>query len=57
MLTTMSSAFWSTDLDYQLRQRDITHVALAGLTANTCLEATGRHAVEWYVVHCCLGQI
>lgn len=41
------SAFWNTDLDHQLRQRDITAVVFAGLTANTCLEATARHAYEW----------
>ncbi|KAM0510800.1 hypothetical protein ACHAPE_010531 [Trichoderma viride] len=41
-----SNAFWNTDLEYQLRQRDITHLVLAGLTANTCLESTGRAASE-----------
>ncbi|KAL7917924.1 Isochorismatase-like protein [Trichoderma austrokoningii] len=41
-----SSSFTNTDLDYQLRQRDITHITLAGLVANTCVEATARHATE-----------
>ncbi|KAJ5300968.1 uncharacterized protein N7443_005970 [Penicillium atrosanguineum] len=41
-----SDSFQNTDLDFQLRQREITHLALAGLTANTCLEATARHAFE-----------
>ncbi|KAL9474160.1 hypothetical protein ACSS6W_008540 [Trichoderma asperelloides] len=39
-------SFGNTDLDYQLRQRDITHVVCAGMVANTCLEATARYAVE-----------
>ncbi|KIV85107.1 hypothetical protein PV11_00842 [Exophiala sideris] len=41
-----SSSFRNTDLDYQLRQRDITHIILAGLVANTCVESTAREAVE-----------
>ncbi|KAL6895360.1 Isochorismatase-like protein [Trichoderma longibrachiatum] len=41
-----SSSFANTDLDYQLRQRDITHVVVAGMVANTCLESTARYAVE-----------
>ncbi|RFU81508.1 hypothetical protein TARUN_667 [Trichoderma arundinaceum] len=41
-----SSSFANTDLDYQLRQRDITHVVCAGMVANTCLESTARYAVE-----------
>ncbi|EHK19732.1 uncharacterized protein TRIVIDRAFT_47120 [Trichoderma virens Gv29-8] len=41
-----SSSFANTDLDYHLRQRDITHVVCAGMVANTCLEATARWAVE-----------
>ncbi|KAJ5128857.1 hypothetical protein N7448_002569 [Penicillium atrosanguineum] len=41
-----SDSFQNTDLDFQLRQREITHLALAGLTANTCLEATARDAFE-----------
>ncbi|RTE70311.1 hypothetical protein BHE90_015297 [Fusarium euwallaceae] len=41
-----SSGFANTDLDYQLRQRDITHLVLAGMAANTCLESTARYARE-----------
>jgi len=41
-----SSSFQHTDLDYQLRQRDITHLVFGGLTANTCLESTARYAYE-----------
>ncbi|KIW19986.1 hypothetical protein PV08_00561 [Exophiala spinifera] len=41
-----SSSFQNTDLDFQLRQRDITHLVLAGMTANTCLESTARYAYE-----------
>ncbi len=41
-----SSSFQNTDLDYQLRQRDITRVVLGGLVANTCLESTARYAYE-----------
>ncbi|KAJ4249763.1 hypothetical protein NW762_012105 [Fusarium torreyae] len=41
-----SDSFENTDLDFQLRQREITHLVFAGLTANTCLEATARHAFE-----------
>ncbi|TEY82777.1 hypothetical protein BOTCAL_0027g00150 [Botryotinia calthae] len=41
-----SSSFQNTDLDYQLKQRDITHLIFAGLTANTCMESTARYAYE-----------
>ncbi|KAJ5994032.1 hypothetical protein N7451_009756 [Penicillium sp. IBT 35674x] len=41
-----SSSFANTDLDYQLRQRDISHVVCAGMVANTCLETTARYALE-----------
>ncbi|KAK1854691.1 isochorismatase hydrolase [Colletotrichum chrysophilum] len=41
-----SDSFANTDLDFQLRQREITHLVFAGLTANTCLEASARHAFE-----------
>lgn len=43
---TIYSSFSNTDLDYQLRQRDITHLIFAGLTTNTCVETTARHARE-----------
>ena len=41
-----SSGFANTDLNMHLRQRGITHVVLIGLIANTCIEATGRYAME-----------
>ncbi|TVY39961.1 putative isochorismatase family protein, partial [Lachnellula subtilissima] len=41
-----SSSFQNTDLDYQLRQRDITNLVFGGVTANTCLESTARYAYE-----------
>ena len=40
------SGFANTDLDQQLRQHGITHVILVGLLANTCVESTGRYAME-----------
>ncbi|NUP77246.1 MAG: cysteine hydrolase [Nonomuraea sp.] len=40
------SGFANTDLDLLLRQHGITHVVLVGLIANTCLESTGRYAME-----------
>jgi nicotinamidase-related amidase len=36
----------NTDLDVQLKQRGITHVVLVGVVANTCVESTGRFAME-----------
>jgi len=41
-----SSSFQNTDLNYQLRQREITKVVLAGLTTNHCVEATARYAYD-----------
>lgn len=41
-----SSGFANTDLDFLLKQRQITHVILVGLVANTCIESTGRFASE-----------
>jgi nicotinamidase-related amidase len=40
------SSFNNTDLDYQLRQREITEIVIAGLVANTCVEATARYAYD-----------
>lgn len=40
------SGFANTDLDQQLRQHGISHVILMGLLANTCIESTGRYAME-----------
>ena len=41
-----SSGFANTDLDFQLKQHCVTHVVIVGLLANTCIEATGRYAME-----------
>ncbi|UQC77845.1 uncharacterized protein CLUP02_03317 [Colletotrichum lupini] len=41
-----NSGFANTDLNYQLRQRGVTHLVMAGMIANTCLEATARDARE-----------
>lgn len=41
-----SSGFAGTNLDTLLKQRSVTHVILVGLIANTCLESTGKYAVE-----------
>ncbi|MEU6656466.1 isochorismatase family cysteine hydrolase [Streptomyces sp. NPDC046900] len=40
------SGFANTDLDFQLKQHGITHVVLVGVLANTCIESTGRYAME-----------
>jgi nicotinamidase-related amidase len=40
------SGFANTDLDFQLKQRGITHVVTIGLLANTCIESTARFAME-----------
>ena len=40
------SGFASTDLDFQLKQRGIEKLILAGMVANTCIEATARCAAE-----------
>ena len=42
----LSSGFANTDLDYQLRKRGVDHVIVVGLATNTCVESTGRYAVE-----------
>ncbi|KAM0257457.1 hypothetical protein ACHAQJ_004404 [Trichoderma viride] len=41
-----SSSYQNTDLEFLLRQRDITNVVIAGLTANTCVESTARYAYD-----------
>ncbi|WP_267226508.1 isochorismatase family cysteine hydrolase [Dyella silvae] len=41
-----SSGFANTDLDFRLKQKGITHVIVAGLLANTCIECTARYASE-----------
>jgi nicotinamidase-related amidase len=40
------SGFANTDLDFQLKQRGISKVVLAGLLANTCIGSTARFAME-----------
>ena len=40
------NGFANTDLDQQLKQHDIDRVIIIGMLANTCLEATGRMAME-----------
>ncbi|MEU6572120.1 isochorismatase family cysteine hydrolase [Streptomyces parvulus] len=40
------SGFANTDLDFQLKQHGITHVVIIGLLANSCIESTGRYAME-----------
>lgn len=42
----ISSGFAGTDLDRQLRQHGVQRVVLAGMLANTCVESTGRYALE-----------
>jgi nicotinamidase-related amidase len=39
-------AFQGTDLDTQLRQRNIDHIIIAGMVTNTCVDSTGRSAME-----------
>lgn len=41
-----SSGFAGTNLDTLLKQKGVTRVILIGLIANTCLESTGKYAVE-----------
>jgi nicotinamidase-related amidase len=41
-----SSGFANTDLNVQLQQAGIDRVILVGMIANTCIEATGRFAME-----------
>src|SRR5262245_65613311 len=40
------SGFANTDLDMQLKQYGVSHVVLAGLLANTCIDSTARFAME-----------
>ena len=40
------NGFANTDLDFQLKQHGIDQVILIGMLANTCIEATGRYAME-----------
>ena len=40
------NGFANTDLDFLLKQHGIERVILIGMLANTCIEATGRYAME-----------
>jgi nicotinamidase-related amidase len=40
------NGFANTDLDFQLKQRGIEKIIMAGIAANTCVEATARCGVE-----------
>ncbi len=40
------SGFANTDLDQQLKQHGVEKVILIGLVANTCIESSGRYAME-----------
>jgi nicotinamidase-related amidase len=40
------SGFANTDLDMRLKQHGISHVVIVGLLANSCIESTGRFAME-----------
>jgi nicotinamidase-related amidase len=40
------NGFANTDLDFQLKQHGIAKVIVIGLLANTCIESTGRNAME-----------
>jgi len=40
------NGFANTDLDFQLKQHGIDRVIVVGMLANTCIEATGRYAME-----------
>ena len=42
----MFDSFHGTDLHDQLRANNLEKVVLAGLTSQTCIEGTGRHALE-----------
>jgi len=41
-----SSGFTGTDLHEQLKQKEVTHVVLAGFLSNTCIESTARSALD-----------
>ncbi|MBA2557584.1 MAG: cysteine hydrolase [Chloroflexi bacterium] len=43
---TTASAFQSSDLDDQLRERGITQLLLAGISTNSCVESTGRDGAD-----------
>lgn len=45
------SGFANTNLNLELRQRGFDHIILIGMIANSCIESTGKYAVDlWYHV-------
>ncbi|MEX0721572.1 MAG: isochorismatase family cysteine hydrolase [Balneolaceae bacterium] len=46
LLPHKSCDVFETDLSERLREMSITHLVIAGMTANLCCESTGRHAME-----------
>ncbi len=46
LLPHKSCDVFTTDLPEHLRRMGITHLLIAGMTANLCCESTGRHAME-----------
>ena len=46
LLPHKTSDVFSTDLPEYLQNKGITHLVIAGMTANLCCESTGRHAME-----------
>lgn len=46
LLPHKSCDVFRTDLPGQLEKMGITHLVIAGMTANLCVESTGRHAME-----------
>jgi len=46
LLPHKSCDVFQTDLPEHLRRMGITHLVIAGMTANLCCESTGRHAME-----------
>jgi ureidoacrylate peracid hydrolase len=46
LLPHKSCDVFQTDLPENLEKRGITHLVIAGMTANLCCESTGRHAME-----------
>ncbi|MEX2572996.1 MAG: cysteine hydrolase [Balneolaceae bacterium] len=46
LLPHKSCDVFETDLPEYLQEKGITHLVIAGMTANLCCESTGRHAME-----------
>lgn len=41
-----ASGFANTDLNFLLKEHGLTHIVLAGMRANTCIDSTARYGVE-----------